>query len=200
MADNTADQIAMLCAITNCTPQQAAQLLANAGGDMNLAVNDFWEGGGGDSGDGAPPQQGGGGGGGGAAPGPAANDDESEDDEEDHGDDDDEDYDSDDEFAEGNVLLGYDGGNAASPLAPPPSKRAKVDMRSPPKLPAASEQVKGQLQVLFSLNAPPADCEAKLHRAVDDRKQSWAYGDERSLTCKPAAAAPSLDTVAAPSP
>ena len=54
MADNTADKIAMLCAITNCTPQQAAQLLANAGGDMNLAVNNFWEGGGGDSsGDGA---------------------------------------------------------------------------------------------------------------------------------------------------
>ena len=36
----------MICAITNCSPQQAAQLLANAGGDMTLAVNDFWEGGG----------------------------------------------------------------------------------------------------------------------------------------------------------
>ena len=42
------------------------------------------------------------------------------------GDDDEEDFDSDDEFAEGNVLLSYDGGaNAASPLAPPPMSRVQ---------------------------------------------------------------------------
>ena len=87
------------------------------------------------------------------------------------------------------MLLGYGaagaaGGNAPPQLASPPSKRAKVEMRSAPKLSssASADLVKGQIQVLFGLNSLPADCDSKLHRAVDDRKQSWAFGDERSLT------------------
>ena len=81
------------------------------------------------------------------------------------------------------MLLGdYGGAGAAPQLAPPPSKRAKVEMRSAPKQAEAADAVRAALQSLFGLRDAPPDAADKLHRLVDDRKQSWAYGDDRSLT------------------
>jgi len=174
MADNSADDIANLCAITGCQPSQAVTLLQNAGGDLTVAVNDFFlqmEGGGaaesvpdnGAAGDAA------------AAAMDAESDDEDAEDVE---------ADDDDEFVDedaGMLLGGYGGNNAASP-APPPSKRAKVEARKAPKEEGASDELKGQLQGVFALTKLPDDAADKLNRLVDDRVHSWAYGDERSLT------------------
>ena len=62
------------------------------------------------------------------------------------------------------------------------AKAAKVEMRQPPKLSTATDELKGQLQRVFGLTSAPVDAAEKLHRAVSDRMQSWAFGDERSLT------------------
>lgn len=169
MADdqNTADAIATLCAITGVMPPQAADLLQNAGGDVQLAINDFFL------------QMEGGDGGG------PANEAPGDDDDDDDGAMDDEDDDEDDFLDEegGGDLIGYGGNAAPAPqLAPPPSKRAKVEMRQAPKQASASDELKAQLQRVFALTAVPVDAADKLHRAIDDRVHSWAYGDERSHT------------------
>ena len=49
-------------------------------------------------------------------------------------------------------------------------------------LASAADELRASLQGVFALTEAPPDAAEKLHRAVDNRLKSWAFGDERSLT------------------
>ena len=156
---NEADTIAQLCAITGVDAPQAVMLLQNAGGDVQMAIEDFFmsmDGGGGGGGGG----EGGGGGGGGdgdamddggghADGDDGANEDASYDD-----DDDDEGWDEDAPMG-----LGVYANNPShvSSAADPPSKRAKVEMRQAPNDPNLSTEDRKLLQQVFGLSTLPGD-------------------------------------------
>ena len=169
-APNEAEQIATLVALTGVAPAQAVDLLQNAGGDLQLAINDYFI-----QMEGGDPN---------AAPPPGGGGDEDAMADDDGGGSHDDDDEDDDDFEDdaGGLLSPYSpqGQNALTP--PPPPKRPKVEMRQPPKLSTAPDELKGQLQRVFGLTSAPVDAAEKLHRAVSDRMQSWAFGDERSLT------------------
>ena len=76
---------------------------------------------------------------------------------------------------------GSPGGGGPPHLAPPP-KRTKVEARQAPKISTTDPALLAKLQSIFALRAAPPDAADKLHRAIDDRLHSWAFGDERSLT------------------
>ena len=174
-----AEALANLVAITNLDPAQASELLANAGGNLELAVNDFF------MGPAAAGSGGGGGGGGGegGAGGDVAGDADMGGGD---GDDDDDEYDGEeDEFDDEGMGLGAAVVGAYQQpqrSAPPPLKRAKVEMRQPPRAEALSADECKKLQQVFGLSSPVADGGDKLHRSVSDRQHSWAFGDDRSLT------------------
>ena len=138
-----ADAISMLCGLTGLDPQQAAALLANAGGDMQLAVNDHFLAmeGGGEA----------------ATAGSQAAATAGEEGEE--GDDDGSDGWADDDSWEDEQAPSGLGPtpSSAHQLPPPPSKRTKVELRQPPTLASLSPELRAQLQKVFALASPPAD-------------------------------------------
>jgi len=154
MADSAA-AVAHLVAVTGCAPHEALTLLEQAGGNIEMAANEYYfasEGG---------------------APGTDGSEYEGEDGSDSMTDGSDE-YDDDSATEAG----------AQAPLLmsrPPAPKRAKLDERPAPQLSSADGAALGLAKEVFALSAAPTDAADRLHRAVLDRAQSWAYGEDRGL-------------------
>lgn len=158
MADDLAQAVAQLVAVTGCEPHQALTLLQHSGGNIEMAANEFFF----SSEDGAP--------GAGEASGEEEEDGMTDGSMTD-------DYDE----AAADTVMGDVAAAAPLPMSRPPPKRPKLEERAAPQLRGADPAALGLAKDVFALAAAPADACDRLHRAVRDRKDSWAYGDDRGL-------------------
>jgi ubiquitin conjugation factor E4 B len=158
MADLAADlagAVAQLVAVTGCEPHQALTLLQQSGGNIEMAANEFFfssEAGAGDASGGEDDD--------GMTDGSMTDD-----------------YDE----AAADAVMGEAAAAAPLPMSRPPPKRPKLEQRPAPQLPEADAAALRMAKEVFALAAVPADAGDKLHRAVRERMESWAYGDDRGL-------------------